>query len=175
VFALLSFGMLPIQLAGIVMLIISVGFFLVELKHPGVGLPAIGGVVFLVLGGLFLFDRAVPDVQVSPWLVAVMAAVALLFFGVVVRASMNARRLAPPPGLERLVGSTAVVVRDLDPVGVVRVGSEEWSAVTHHPPLPAGRRVEVVTVDGLRLGVEPPRPVQTAAPATPGPDEGSTW
>ena len=174
VFALLSFGMLPIQLAGIVMLIISVGFFLVELKHPGVGLPAIGGVVFLVLGGVFLFDRAVPDVQVSPWLVAVMAAVALLFFGVVVRASMNARRLPPPPGLERLVGSTAVVVRDLDPVGVVRVGSEEWSAVTHHPPLPAGRRVEVVTVEGLRLGVEPPRPVQTAAPATPGPDEGST-
>ncbi len=174
VFAFLSFGMLPVQLAGIVMLIISVGFFLVELKHPGVGLPAIGGVVFLVLGGLFLFDRAVPDVQVSPWLVAVMAAIALLFFGVVVRASLNARRLPPPPGLERLIGSTGLVIKELDPVGVVRVGSEEWSAVTQFAPVPAGRRVEVVTVEGLRLGVEPPRPVQTATPATPGPDEGST-
>jgi membrane-bound serine protease (ClpP class) len=174
VFALLSFGMLPVQLAGVVMLIISVGFFLVELKHPGVGLPAIGGVVFLVLGGLFLFDPAVPNVQVSPWLVAVMGAIALLFFGVVVRASLNARRLPPPPGLERLIGSMGVVVRELDPVGVVRVGSEEWSAVTHHPPVPAGRRVEVVTVEGLRLEVEPPRQVQTGTPVSPGPDEGST-
>jgi membrane-bound serine protease (ClpP class) len=173
VFALLSFGMLPVQLAGVVMLIISVGFFLVELKHPGVGLPAIGGVVFLVLGGLFLFDPAVPDVQVSPWLVAVMGAIALLFFGVVVRASLKARRLPPPPGLERLVGSTGVVVRELDPVGVVRVESEEWSAVTRHPPVPTGRRVEVVTVEGLRLGVELPH-VQTGTPVSPGPDEGST-
>jgi GT2 family glycosyltransferase/membrane protein implicated in regulation of membrane protease activity len=174
VFSLLSFGMLPVQLAGIVMLLIAVGFFLLELKHPGIGLPAVGGVVFLALGGLFLFDRAVPDVQVSPWLVAVMAAVALLFFGVVVRASLKARRLPPPPGLERLVGSTGVVVTELDPVGVVRVGSEDWSATTRHAPVAAGQRVEVVAVEGLRLGVQPSRPAQTATPARPGPEEGSS-
>jgi membrane-bound serine protease (ClpP class) len=87
-----------------------------------------------------------------------------------VRASLKARRLPPPLGLERLLGSTGVVIKDLDPVGVVRVGSEEWSAVTRHAPVPVGRRIEVVTVEGLRLGVEPSRRVRTA---TPGPDEGS--
>jgi membrane-bound serine protease (ClpP class) len=172
-FSLVSFGMLPIQLAGVVMLGIAVGLFIVELKHPGIGLPAVGGVVFLSLGALFLFDRDVPNARVSPWLIAVAAATALLFFGVVVRASLRARRLPPPAGLERLVGADGTVVKELDPVGVVRVASEEWSATTAGPPVPAGTPVRVVGVQGLRLQVQPARTARSSAPAPPGEDEGS--
>jgi membrane-bound serine protease (ClpP class) len=171
VFALASFGMLPIELAGIVLLGISVVFFLLELKHPGVGLPAVGGVIFLVLGAVFLFDRAVPDVRVSPWLIATAAAVALLFFGVVVRASLASRRAPPPPGPDALVGSEGRAVTVIDPVGVVQVASEEWTAVSRGGRVERDTPVRVVGVDGLRVLVEPARSV-TTSPAAPGMDEG---
>jgi membrane-bound serine protease (ClpP class) len=173
VFSLISFGMLPIELAGIVMLVIAVVLFLIELKHPGLGLPAIGGVIFLSVGALFLFDRAVPSVEVSPWLIAISAVVALVFFGIVVRASLRARHLPPPAGLDRLVGQSGVVVRDLNPVGVVRVAAEEWSATSTEPTVPTGAAVRVVGVRGLRLEVEPLQAVTSSAPASPGEDEGS--
>ena len=54
--SLVALGMLPVQLIGVVLLAASVVFFVLELLHPGVGVPAIAGVVSLVLGGLFLFD-----------------------------------------------------------------------------------------------------------------------
>ena len=173
VFSLVSFGMLPIQLAGVVFILVAVALFLVELKHPGIGLPAVGGAAFLALGALTLFDRDVTNAAVSPWLVAVAAAASLLFFGVVVRASLRARRLPPPEGLERLVGEEGVVVSDLDPIGVVRVASEEWSATSRSRPLFAGDAVRVVAVDRLRLAVEPVSAVRSTAPASTGEKEGS--
>jgi membrane-bound serine protease (ClpP class) len=173
VFSLISFGMLPIELAGIIMLGIAVILFVIELKHPGVGLPAVGGVIFLSLGALFLFDRAVPSAEVSPWLIAISAALALVFFGVIARASLRARHLPPPAGLERLIGELGVVVRTLDPVGVVRVAAEEWSATSSGSAVAPGAAVRVVGVRGLRLEVEPLQAVTSSAPASPGEDEGS--
>ena len=64
--SLVALGMLPVQIIGVVLLVASVVFFVLELLHPGVGLPAIAGVVCLVLGGLYLFDTSVPGVSVSP-------------------------------------------------------------------------------------------------------------
>src|SRR5207247_306796 len=71
--AFVSFGFLPVQLGGVILLLASALFFLLELKHPGLGLPTIGGTLALILGGLFLFNRDVPNAAVSPWLIAVMA------------------------------------------------------------------------------------------------------
>jgi membrane-bound ClpP family serine protease len=75
--------MLPVQLIGVVLLLASVGFFVLELLHPGVGLPAIAGVVCILLGGWFLFDSSVPGVQVSPLVIVPVAALAAFFFLVV--------------------------------------------------------------------------------------------
>jgi membrane-bound serine protease (ClpP class) len=157
VFSLVSFGMLPVELAGVILLCIAVAFFVIELKHPGVGLPAVGGVVFLSLGGVFLFDHAVPGVQVSPWLIAAAAVVALVFFGTVVRASLRARHLPPPAGPEQLIGSEATVVQALVPVGIVRIAAETWTAVTADAPIAVGEPVRVIGIEGLRLRVEPLR------------------
>ena len=173
VFSLVSFGMLPIQLAGVVLIVVAVALFVVELKHPGIGLPAVGGAAFLALGALTLFDRDVSNATVSPWLIAVAAAASLLFFGVVVRASLRARRLPPPAGLERLIGAEGIVVKDVDPVGVVRIASEEWTATAASGLVPAGAVVRVVAVDRLRLAVEPVSAVRSTAPASPGEREGS--
>jgi len=152
--AVASFSRLPIQLAGVVLLMASVALFLLELKHGVTGAAAIAGMVTLVLGGLFLFDRSVPSARVSPVVITVVAVVTGGFFAFVVKAALKARRLPPAQGLERLIGLEGVATTVLDPSGVVRVASETWSADSARP-VPDKQRVRVLAVEGLRLKVEP--------------------
>jgi membrane-bound serine protease (ClpP class) len=153
--AFVDFGFLPVQLAGVILLVLSAIFFLLELKHPGLGLPTVGGVITLVLGGLLLFNSAVPNARVSPWLLAVVAVVLVLFFGFVVRAVMKARHLPRTGGIEEMKGELAVAIDDLNPVGRVRAMRENWSAESAGPPIAKGSTVRVLEVRGLRLVVEP--------------------
>jgi membrane-bound serine protease (ClpP class) len=153
--SLVALGMLPVQLIGVVLLLASVGFFVLELLHPGVGLPAIAGVVCILLGGWFLFDSSVPGVQVSPLVIVPVAALAAFFFLVVVRSAMRLRHRKVITRDETLVGVEGTVVRDLGPVGVVKVAAEEWSAEAVRGNPRRGDRVRVVSLDGLKLKVEP--------------------
>jgi membrane-bound serine protease (ClpP class) len=150
----LSFGLLPVQLGGLVLLLASVVLFLLELKHPAHGATAAGGVACLVLGGLLLFNPAVPSARVSPWLLVLLPALLVAFFGFVVRAVLGVRQLPALVEAQPLPGRTGIAVSALDPDGRVRVGHEEWSATATGGPLPAGTRVWVVHRAGLRLLVE---------------------
>jgi membrane-bound serine protease (ClpP class) len=168
--AFVTFGLLPVQVIGVVLLLASGLFFLLELKHPGIGVPAIGGAVCLILGGLTLFNPSVPNAQVSRWVIVVVAGLLVAFFATVVSAAMRARRMPKAGGTERLIGKEGVVASDLDPEGVVLVTSEQWSARSVADPLPRGTRVRVVGVDRLRLDVEE---IKEQAPAVPGPEGGN--
>ncbi len=166
VLSLVALGMLPVQLIGVLLLVGSVVFFVLELMHPGVGALAAGGVIALVLGGLFLFDSSVPGVAVSPLVIVPVTAFALFFFLVVIRSAIKLRTKKAITRDEQLVGRAGVVVRDLDPAGVVQVASEQWSAETAGGTLRAGDRVRVVGMQGLKLKVEPvdePAPVASAS------------
>jgi membrane-bound serine protease (ClpP class) len=153
--AFVSFGFLPVQIGGVVLLVASALFFLLELKHPGLGLPTLGGTLALVLGGLFLFNRDVPNARVSPWLIAVMAGLLMLFFAFVVQAALRARHLRVTSGPETLVGAIGVALSDLDPSGRVRAAKETWTAMTSGGRIAAGTNVRVIRVSGVRLQVEP--------------------
>jgi membrane-bound serine protease (ClpP class) len=155
--SVVAFGILPVRLGGVALLIVSVVLFGVELKHPGVGLPLAGGLACLVVGGLLLFDPAVTGVRVSPWLLALVAALLAGFFLLVVRAVVEARRLpAPAPaGMDALVGEVGVALGPLEPRGEVRVAHERWSAEAARGSIPAGTAVRVVARKGLKLIVEP--------------------
>jgi membrane-bound serine protease (ClpP class) len=153
--AFVSFGFLPVQLGGVILLIASAAFFLLELKHPGLGLPSVGGTLALILGGLFLFNRDVPNARVSPWLIAVMAGLLLLFFAFVVQAALRARHARVAAGPEILIGQMGVALTDVDPSGQVRAGKETWTATTSGEGIPAGTSVRVLEVSGVRLVVEP--------------------
>jgi membrane-bound serine protease (ClpP class) len=150
-----SFGELPFQLIGAVLLIASAVFFLLELKHPGIGVWTLAGTVTLVLGGLFLFNPHVPNARVSPWLIVVVAGGAVLFFGFALSALWRVRHL--PPGMEarNLIGAEGVVTTALAPSGVVQVASERWTAESTAGAVPQGARVRVVGTEGLRLRVAP--------------------
>ncbi|HEX6676360.1 MAG TPA: nodulation protein NfeD [Actinomycetes bacterium] len=154
--SVVAFGILPVRLGGLVLLAASVVLFLVELKHPGAGLPLAGGTACLILGGLLLYDPSTPDVRVSRWLLALVTAALVGFFGFVVKAVLEARALpAPRAGMDELVGAAGVALGELGPRGQVRVGHEQWSAEAAHGAIPAGTGVRVVGRRGLRLIVEP--------------------
>lgn len=170
--AFIAFGVLPVQLAGVLLLIASAVFFVIEVASPGIGVALAGGITTLVLGGLFLFDGSVPNARVSPLVIAPVAVFTALFFGVVVRAVIRAHRQPAASSVARLIGLEGVVHKPLDPDGVVLVASEEWSATSPERNLPRGARIRVIAVDDLqlRLTVEP---VQERTPASPDVPEGS--
>ena len=167
--SIVSFGLLPVRLIGIALLVASVVFFVVELKVPGLGIWSVAGVVSLVLGGLFLFDPA-GGVRVSPVAITPVAVFMTLFFGFVVSKAFAMRHMPPPLGPHEVVGREGVVLSSgLDPEGVVRVAAEEWKAIAPGGSIPPGTKVRVTRLDGLVLTVEPLEhehaPTGGAAPA----------
>jgi membrane-bound serine protease (ClpP class) len=172
--AFISFGLLPVNLVGVVLLLASAVCFLLELKHPGLGLPTLGGVVFLIFGALFLYSGSVPNAGVSPWLIALVATALALFFGFVVKGVMEARRMprsdVPKQDLIGKVGNTLDL---LEPQGRVRVARENWSASSTGDPIPAGSLVRIVDVQGLLLLVEPATE-QPAVAGSAGQERGGT-
>jgi membrane-bound serine protease (ClpP class) len=144
-------------------------FFVVELKVPGLGIWSVGGVVSLILGGLFLFDPA-GGVRESPLAITPVAVIMTVFFGFVVSKAFAMRHMPPPLGVHEVVGSEGVVLGcGLDPEGVVRVAAEEWRAIAPGGSIPPGTKVRVTRLDGLVLTVEPYEhehaPTGGAAPA----------
>jgi membrane-bound serine protease (ClpP class) len=166
--SLVSFGFLPVRLIGVALLIASVVFFILEVKAPGLGIWSIAGLVCLVAGGLFLYDGS-GGVHVSPWVLIAVGGLVALFFGVAVSKLLAIRHVPPVPhGADALIGKEGVVLGSgLGPEGVVRVGSEEWHALSSSGPLRGDTRIRVTGLTGLQLTVEPiiDEPVPASVPA----------
>ncbi len=149
VLAFVSFGLLPVRLIGILLLVGAAVFLIVEASQPGLGIWGILGLIFLVLGGWFLYDRST-GTGVSPWVIAPVAVLVGLFFGLVVVKARKLRDMPAPPGPEAIVGQEGIAVgAGLDPKGVVRINAEQWQAVSTGGRIPAGSRVRAVAIDGL--------------------------
>ena len=152
----IGFGTLPVRLAGVVLLLASVAFFLLEAKYPGVSFAAVGAVVTLVLGGYLLVDPEASDHEgVSPWAIAPIALATILFFILVIPAALKAQRAPSLLALESLIGSEGLADTDLDPTGIVRVKAETWTAESVGGNVARGAHVRVVEADGLKVKVEP--------------------
>ncbi|MEA2452971.1 MAG: hypothetical protein QOG04_1681 [Actinomycetota bacterium] len=151
--AFIGFGILPVRMAGIVLLLASVGFFLIEAKNPGISFAAAGAVTCLVAGGFLLVDRNVGDV--SPWAIVPIAISAVGFFAFMIPAALAARKLPSDMKIDNLIGSDGYATAPLDPRGIVHVGSETWSAESVTGPIAQGTHIRVVGHQGVRLKVEP--------------------
>src|SRR5947209_4935058 len=103
--SLISFGMLPVTIAGLVLLVAGVVFSVVGLKVHGRGLPEVAAITCLILGGLFLFDPSVPNAHVSIPLIIAVAVGDTLFFFFVMRAVLNSRYTPVRSGPQSLIGA----------------------------------------------------------------------
>ena len=155
ILAIASFGVLPVQAIGILLLIAAAVLMVIELNAPGFGVWGFAGLACLVLGGWFLYDRA-GGVAVSPLVIAIVAAAVGLFFALVVTKVLRMRHDLPAQGAEAIIGREGVAIAGgLHPDGVVRVASEEWRAITGDGrPIAGGTPVKVTKLEGLVLTVD---------------------
>jgi membrane-bound serine protease (ClpP class) len=157
ILALFGFSIVPINLAGALLIVFGVGLIALEAWVPSHGLMGLSGVIAISAGGLMLFRT--PGEGVSPLLVVGTSVVIGVLLAFVVTKVVAARhRPVSAGGLEVLLGQTAVVRTALQPRGQVYLHGELWQAETGNGDLEPGSEVVVESVDGLTLHVIPAQP-----------------
>jgi membrane-bound serine protease (ClpP class) len=153
---LYSVQTIPVNIAGILLIIFSAILFLLEIKIPSYGLLTIGGIVSLVLGSLMLVDSPLPFLQIS-WKVILAATITItLFFIIAISFAVRAYRKKPSTGKEGLIGEKGVTIDNLNPNGQIEIHGEIWKA-TSESRIRKGQAVVVEEVDSkhLQLRVKP--------------------
>jgi len=155
IFLLLAFfalSALPVNAAGLALLILGVGFLVAEIKVHSHGLLTVGGAIALALGGLMLFDdRAV---HVAWPLVFATTGLTVAFFAVLVAFALRDRKGRRASGNAAMLGRRAQVIERLGPRGRVRLDAEVWNAEAA-AEIEVGAEVVVTGVEGLTLRVRP--------------------
>ncbi len=153
--AFFAFQIVPVNLTGVLLILLGLGLVVLELKVPSFGALGIGGAVSLLIGSLMV-TREVPGVQVGLGLilpVVLVLSAGMLLLG---RMALAAQRQAPATGVGTMVGLRASV-RTLvgpDTNGMVEVRGELWQARSQ-TPIEGGRFVRITEVNGLTLTVVP--------------------
>ena len=155
--ALYSFQLLPINYAGMALILLGVALMVGEAFEPSFGMLGIGGVIAFVFGSIILLDTKEPGFGIDITVIATFAVTSLILFTFVIGMAMKARRRPVVSGLEELLGSEAVVTEDFEITGRVNIHSESWNAFCN-TPLRKGQSVKVIGIDGLTLQVEPTTP-----------------
>ena len=154
VLAFFALQALPINYAGVLLIILAVVFFIMEMKITSYGLLSVAGIVSFLLGSLMLFESGPPGMRLS-WSVLLPTVVLVSGFFVGVAALVfRAQTSRPRTGAEGLIEEIAVVKVSLEPEGKVFVHGELWNAISSEP-IPKGTKVRVVGVKNLVLEVKP--------------------
>ena len=151
--ALYAFQVLPINYAGLALLLVGVALMVGEAFVPSFGVLGLGGAAAFVIGSVMLLDTDVPGYGISWKLIGSIAAVSAAIFLTVILLLVRARQRAVVSGPEEMIGSKGRVVEWSGHEGRVRVHGEIWRARAARP-LKAGKRVRVAGIDNLTLVVE---------------------
>lgn len=152
--ALFAFQVLPINYAGLALMILGIAFMVGEAFVASFGALGIGGVIAFVVGSIMLLDTGVPGYGISLPVIGLFAALSAGFFMVVIGMMIRSYRRPVVSGIEELIGAEGEALEDFDHTGRVRVHSESWRARSGRP-VRRGDRVRVVSVEDLSLVVEP--------------------
>jgi len=150
--AFYSLGMLPVNYAGVLLVVLAFGLFIAEVFTTTFGLFTAGGITSLVIGSLILFKGG-PLFQVSPWLITTVAIIIAALFAFVISRVIRAHRRQASTGREELIGKAAVVKLALEPEGTVFYKGERWAAISEGGRVEPGEAVIITKVDGLKLYV----------------------
>jgi membrane-bound serine protease (ClpP class) len=159
--ALWGLQMLPVNYAGLALILLGVAFFVAEAFVPSYGALGIGGIVAFAFGALLLIDNELPGFGI-PWpLIGVLALASAAFVIGVASMAAKARRRPVVSGTPRMIGASGEVIEFGSGQGWATVEGERWQ-VRAAQPLHTGQRVRVTRVDGLTLQVSPlPEPTST--------------
>ena len=153
ILAFFAFQTLPVNYAGILLIIFAVILFIAEIKVVSHGILTMGGVVSLVLGSIMLFESPDPALRVS-WSVLIPAVtIVSLFFIAVISIAVRAQMRKVHTGGEGMIGAIGESLSDIHEQGKVLIRGEYWNAFSK-APIGKGKRVEVVGVKELKIEVE---------------------
>jgi len=151
---LFALNMLPVNYAGLLLLLLGFGFLIAEVFFPSYGSLGVGGIIAFVIGAVMLIDTDVPGFGVPYWLIGALALVSAAFILLVGGLALKSHRRPIVTGSEELIGSVGVTLEDVQKEGWARVRSEQWR-VQSEVPLKRGQNVRVTGRDGLVLTVAP--------------------
>jgi len=152
ILAFFAFQSLPINYAGVLLMVLALILFLLEIKVPSHGALTIGGIISMLLGSLLLIDSPFPYMRVSLSLILVIVISTALFFIFAVGMGLKAQRRKPTTGEVGLIGQIAVARSPLDLEGTVFVEGELWKAISDQP-VQTGEKVRILAVEHLTLKV----------------------
>lgn len=153
ILAFFAFQSLPINWAGLLLILFGVALLIAEIKIVSHGVLSIGGIVAMILGSMMLYDAPETGLRISWYVIipTVGSTAGLFIFAL----SYGVRALygRPTTGAAGMVGETAVARTALDPTGQVLVQGELWQAVAQNGAVAVGETVRITAVEGLTLHV----------------------
>ncbi len=156
IFAFYSMNSMPVNYAGLGLIIFGIILFLLEIKVVSHGMLTIGGVVSVLLGSLILFRTSSTEnfISISRSLIFATTAVTTLFFLFVVSMGLKAQRAKPSSGVEVLIGKFGQTIEALQPLGSVKVNGEIWKAESLSGAISENEKIVIKGIKNLTLYVE---------------------
>ncbi|HXX80902.1 MAG TPA: nodulation protein NfeD [Thermodesulfovibrionales bacterium] len=153
ILAFYAFQTLPVNYAGLLLIILAIVLFILEVKIVSHGVLTIGGVIAMVIGSLMLFETPGPFVRLSLYLILPAVMVTALFFSLTIGLALKAHRKKPVTGKEELVGMEGLARTDITQEGgTVSLHGELWAAYSEEH-IARDHKVLVESVSGLKLKV----------------------
>lgn len=148
-----SVQILPVNLAGIIFIIIAILMFILEAKIQSYGMLAIGGIVSMVVGGLMLIDAPREEIGVSLSVLLPVTVVVALITIFLLTLAIRAHRVKPTTGQEGLIGMIGIAKTDIKPEGKVFVFGELWDAYSDEP-INQGDKVIINKIENFKMFVK---------------------
>ena len=153
ILALYALQALPVNYAGLLLILLALGLFIAEIKVTSHGLLTMGGLVSMVLGSLMLINTDAPFLRISLSIIIPAALLTAAFFTFLLTLALKAQRRVAVSGAEGLINLIGTAQGPIEPTGKVFVHGEIWNALSSEPIQP-GEKVRVVKMEGLKLTVE---------------------
>jgi membrane-bound serine protease (ClpP class) len=155
ILAFVSFQMIPINFAGIILIVAGIILFIFEIYTPTFGLLTLGGISSLTLGSFMLTKDMAPFLQISSGIIITVIVVTGLFFIFAVTKGLKIQWKKPISGKESMIGMVGIASTNLNPDGQIFIHGETWQAITPNgTPIKKGEKVLVTSLEGLRLTVK---------------------
>ena len=152
--AMYAFQLLPVNYAGLALLLLGIAFMVAEVWITSHGALAVGGLAAFVVGSVMLLDTDVPQFEIPYALIGGVTAASAAFLFLVLGMLVRSRRRPVVSGREELIGAPGEALEEIEGEGWARVHGERWRVRTS-TPLKRGQALRVAAIDGLVLEVTP--------------------
>ncbi|MBI3005553.1 MAG: nodulation protein NfeD [Ignavibacteriales bacterium] len=156
ILAFYSLHTLPINYAGLALIVFSIILFIAEIKIVSHGMLSVGAVISLLLGSMMLIrsDSSLEFIEISWSVILTTVAITSLFFFFVIGLGIKAQGKKTSTGFEGLLGEVGEAISTLNPAGLVRVHGEIWNAQAKKGKIAKGEQVKILEMNNLVLIVE---------------------